>query len=253
VEFIGYAARIASYNDTSKLGPYIIQQMFILLPPVLFAASIYMVLSRVLVTLHGERYSPLRPSRLTKTFVTGDIIAFYIQGGGGGMTAIGMRPINTSVNFSVLGQWVVIGGLVVQIVIFGLFCVTAFTFHTRFVKSVAAPIWDDWKKMMHMLYLVSGLVMIRSLFRIVEYATGADGYLMTHEWPLYVFDTILMFAVVVLFYFCHPDRIPGLIRNKGAVVRIASMGERTNPGMDHEDSYQLDEQRMQPKHSRGWS
>ncbi|KAJ4361248.1 hypothetical protein N0V95_002066 [Ascochyta clinopodiicola] len=248
MEFIGYAARIASYNDTSKLGPYIIQQMFILLPPVLFAASIYMVLGRIMVALRGEEYSPIRPSRLTKTFVTGDIVSFYIQGGGGGLTALGMKSTGSKINFSLLGQWVVIGGLIIQIIIFGLFCVTAFKFHKRFAEGVVATVWHEWKQMMHMLYIVSGLIMVRSLFRVVEYVTGADGYLMTHEWPLYLFDTVLMLGVLVLFYFYHPSRIPGLTRGKQSSVRITAMDEEMNPGRNHEIVYQLEEQQMQPKH-----
>ena len=248
VEFIGYAARIACHNDTSKLGSYIIQQMFILLPPVLFAASIYMVLSRIIIALRGDDYSPIRPSRLTKTFLAGDIISFYIQGGGGGLTAAGSRSNGTGPNLSVLGQWVIIGGLVFQIIIFGLFCVTAIKFHKRYERSVVAPAWGEWKQMMHMLYFVSGLIMIRSLFRVVEYVTGTNGYLMAHEWPLYVFDTILMFGVLALFFFYHPSRIPGLVSGKPSHTRVTSVEEGLNPGTGSENDVQLVKQRAQQKY-----
>ncbi|KAG4439994.1 hypothetical protein IFR05_004508 [Cadophora sp. M221] len=154
VELIGYAARMACHNDTSKLGSYIIQQMFILLPPVIFAASIYMVLGRIIIALQAEKYSPIRPSRLTKTFLIGDIVSFYIQGGGGGLTAVGTRSTGSSFNFALAGKWVIIGGLVLQIVIFGLFCVTALKFHRRYESSLVSmtPVWGGWKQMMHMLY-----------------------------------------------------------------------------------------------------
>lgn len=244
METIGYAARIACYNDTSKLGSYVIQQMFILLPPVLFAASIYMMLGRIIVALNGEAYSPIRTSRLTKTFVIGDIVAFYIQGGGGGLTAIGTKSTGKGINFAVLGQWIVIGGLVVQILIFGLFCVTAYRFHMQFVASVVLPVWKDWKRMMMILYVVSGLIMIRSLFRVIEFAAGADGYLMTHEWPLYVFDTILMFLVLLVLYFYHPCRIPGLVIGMNSRVRVASIEQTLNPDLGYHNSYQLEEQRV---------
>jgi hypothetical protein len=247
VEFIGYAARIACYNDTSKLGPYIIQQMFILLPPVLFAASIYMTLDRIIITLHGENYSPIRPSRLTKTFLAGDIISFYIQGGGGGLTATGSKSNGKGPNLAVLGQWVIVGGLILQIVIFGLFCFTAFTFHKRYARSVVAPAWREWERMMHMLYIVSGLIMIRSLFRVIEYVLGTDGYLMAHEWPLYVFDTLLMFGVMALFYFYHPSRIPGLAYNKRSQIRVMSGDEGLTRETNHEGSFQLVEQGAQSK------
>lgn len=247
MEFIGYAARIACYNDTSKLGSYIIQQMFILLPPVLFAASIYMVLGRIIIALRGDEYSPIRPSRLTKTFLAGDIVSFYIQGGGGGLTAAGSRSNGTGPNLAVLGQWVIIGGLALQIIIFGLFCLVAITFHRRYERSVVAPAWGEWKQMMHMLYFVSGLIMIRSLFRVVEYVTGTDGYLMAHEWPLYAFDTILMFGVLALFFFYHPSRIPGLVSGNPSHKRVTSAEEGLYPGTDSGSNFQLVEQRAQQK------
>ncbi|KAH6719059.1 putative RTA1 domain protein [Leptodontidium sp. MPI-SDFR-AT-0119] len=250
MEFIGYAARIACHNDTSKLGPYIIQQMFILLPPVIFAASIYMVLGRIIVAVHGEEYSPIRPSRLTKTFLIGDIVSFYIQGGGGGLTAVGSRSTGSSFNFALAGKWIIIGGLVLQIVIFGLFCVTARTFHKRYESNLASmtTVWGEWKQMMHILYFASGLIMIRSLFRVVEYVTGEDGYLMTHEWPLFVFDTVLMFGVLVLFFFYHPSLIPGLVKGGSSRMRVVSAEEGLYRGTGSENNIQLVEQRGQSKY-----
>jgi hypothetical protein len=221
--------------------------MFILLPPVLFAASIYMMLGRIIIALRGDGYSPIRPSRLTKTFLAGDIVSFYIQGGGGGLTAAGSKSNGKGPNLAVLGQWIIVGGLIFQIVIFGLFCITALTFHKRYAKSVVAPAWREWKQMMHVLYFVSGLIMIRSLFRVFEYVLGTDGYLMAHEWPLYVFDTILMFGVLVLFYFYHPSRIPGLAYNKRSQIRVTSEDNGSNPETDYEGSFQLVEQRAQSK------
>lgn len=58
-----------------------------------------------------------------------------------------------------------------------------------------------------MLYAVSALIMIRSIFRVAEYIMGNDGYLLTHEWPLYLFDSLLMFAVTVIFYLRHPSAL----------------------------------------------
>ena len=60
---------------------------------------------------------------------------------------------------------------------------------------------------MYMLYGVSALIIVRSIFRIVEYVMGTDGYPLTHEWTLYVFDTVPMLVVSALFYFRYPDNI----------------------------------------------
>lgn len=58
-----------------------------------------------------------------------------------------------------------------------------------------------------MLYPTSTLILVRSLFRIIEYFMGSDGYLLENEWPLYVFDGLLMAAAMVIFYVWYPSKI----------------------------------------------
>jgi hypothetical protein len=54
----------------------------ILVAPALFAASIYITLSRVILLVDGERYSLIKQKCLTKTFVAGDVFSFLLQGSG---------------------------------------------------------------------------------------------------------------------------------------------------------------------------
>jgi hypothetical protein len=56
--------------------------MFILLAPALFAASIYMILGRIILLVEGQDHSIIRPQWLTKIFVFGDVICFLLLGGG---------------------------------------------------------------------------------------------------------------------------------------------------------------------------
>lgn len=84
VEIVGYGARIVSstqaplFDDT----PFIIQSLFLLLAPALFAASVYMELGRIIAVLHGDKYSIVRRKWMTKVFVTGDVLSFVVQGAG---------------------------------------------------------------------------------------------------------------------------------------------------------------------------
>lgn len=85
VESIGYIGRILSSRQTPgdwTLGPYIMQSLLILLAPALFAASIYMILHRIIVLTDGEMHSPVKARWLTKLFVTGDVLSFLVQSGG---------------------------------------------------------------------------------------------------------------------------------------------------------------------------
>lgn len=81
VESIGYAVRAISVNQRPdyERGAYIIQTILILLAPALYAASIYMVLGRIIMLVNGEHLSLIRRKWLTKIFVTGDVISFLVQ------------------------------------------------------------------------------------------------------------------------------------------------------------------------------
>lgn len=84
VEIIGMAGRAVSAHQTPDwtLGPYIVQSLMTLLAPTLFAASIYMILGRLIRLLDAEQYALIRSKWLTKFFVMGDVLSFLSQGAG---------------------------------------------------------------------------------------------------------------------------------------------------------------------------
>jgi hypothetical protein len=109
-----------------------------------------------------------------------------------------------------LGQNIITGGLGIQVLFFGLFIVVAGIFNYRLraapslrSKQLSVP----WQSYLYVLYGASFLILIRSVFRIVEYVIGQDGYLLDHEIFLYIFDALLMFSSMVLFNVYHPSRI----------------------------------------------
>ncbi|USP81328.1 RTA1 like protein [Curvularia clavata] len=201
-EFIGYCARASSASKTGKIMPFAIQNIFILLGPALFAASIYMCLSRITRGIHAEHHSLINPRNSTRIFVSGDILSFIVQGSAAGLMVTGKN--------AKLGEGIVIAGLLIQIIMFGLFGVTAITFHKRVKRKPTA--WSSikampWPNSMRMLFIVSALIMIRSIFRVIEYASGHDGYLLKYEWPLYIFDSVLMAVVMFVYYLWYPSWI----------------------------------------------
>lgn len=58
-----------------------------------------------------------------------------------------------------------------------------------------------------MVYVASTLIFGRSVFRVVEYMQGHDGYSLTHEWTLYTFDAVPMFAVTIIFWYWYPGYV----------------------------------------------
>lgn len=116
-----------------------------------------------------------------------------------------------------LGRNIIIVGLGVQIVFFGLFMVATCVFHVRInhhptPKSLS--IHTKWRRFIHVLYVISILILIRSIFRVIEYVTGRDGELQSKEIYLYIFDTALMFLVAIIFNIFHPSQVVG-VHGKG--------------------------------------
>jgi hypothetical protein len=105
VEFVGYGARAASARQAPDftLMPYIMQSLLLLLGPSFFAASIYMVLGRIIRLTGGERHSLIRPAWLTKIFVVGDVLSFFVQSGG--KLDLGTRQVGLHVLIWNLRRW----------------------------------------------------------------------------------------------------------------------------------------------------
>ncbi|KAM6507179.1 hypothetical protein FALCPG4_018561 [Fusarium falciforme] len=80
---IGYCARIWSHFDKFSIPGFSIQAILILVAPALFAASIYMILGRLIRTLRAEHHSLIPVKWVTKIFVTGDVLSFGLQAAGG--------------------------------------------------------------------------------------------------------------------------------------------------------------------------
>ena len=120
-----------------------------------------------------------------------------------------------------LGEKIVIVGIFIQILVFGIFSVIAFLFHRR-IKSSPTPesssLENPWRKHLYALYVASILIMIRSIFRAVEYIQGNSGYLLKLEVFLYIFDAVLMLGVMVMFNVVHPSEVKAWVKG-GRMVR----------------------------------
>lgn len=212
----GYGARIASADNKEALGAYIGQSLLLLLPPIFYAASIYMVLKKVIVHERAEQYSIMGVKNMTKIFVTFDCISLFVQASGGGLQA-------TSGDISKYGQWIVVAGLIVQVFAFGYYMLVAVRFQTHIRKASERGIYHgrtmnlggglfNFIRLAHVerilaaLHISSALIMVRSIYRLAEYIEGREGWLATHEWTFYIFDTLTMFLVMVVLAAIYPPQ-----------------------------------------------
>lgn len=65
-----------------QVWPYVMQSLLLLLAPALLAASIYMILGRIITLTDGDSRSMIKRRWITKIFVAGDIISFLGQSAG---------------------------------------------------------------------------------------------------------------------------------------------------------------------------
>ncbi|KAL7783449.1 RTA1 domain-containing protein [Trichoderma ceciliae] len=206
-EAVGYLGRGISAGESPNwtTGPYILQSLTLLLGPTLLAASIYMTLGRLIRLLHADTYSLIRTRWLTKVFLFGDVSSFFMQSAGGGMLA------NAKTKSAVdLGENIITGGLIFQVIIFGFFMIVTCVFHRRIMRAptpTSLTIAVPWQHFLYVLYAASILIMVRSVFRIAEFASGYSGPLQSSEAYIYIFDATLMFITSGLFIIWHPSSI----------------------------------------------
>ncbi|KAJ3546238.1 hypothetical protein NM208_g2103 [Fusarium decemcellulare] len=224
-EVLGYVFRAASWNQTGSLVLYIMQATFLLLPPVFFAASLYMVYSRLVRAVKGESCSYISPRWTTRIFVIGDFLTLNIQSNGAGLLA--------NDELAHIGNAIVIAGLLAQVVLFIGFMICCFVFHRRFkahLFETGATCEVRWQSCLHMLYWTSIFILVRNVFRVVEYIMDKEGYLQQKEWPTFVFDSVLMLLVMTAYYIWYPDNIQQHLRD--SMIELMS-NERPN-SEDHE-------------------
>jgi hypothetical protein len=127
-----------------------------------------------------------------------------------------------------LGEHVITGGLIIQILFFGVFILVAGIFHMRIARqptSRSQTLSVPWQRHLVVLYAASALIMVRSIFRVAQYLMGVDSFLLGNELYLYVFDAALMFVAMVLFNYWHPSAVIAGRRRKDTEMEAGSGSE----------------------------
>ncbi|GAA6031683.1 hypothetical protein JCM8097_001932 [Rhodosporidiobolus ruineniae] len=218
---IGFILRLVYRSSPYSLGLYAVQLLFILLSPCAFLANDYVLLKHLAVSMGPEvvqtcLFLPIR--LIVKLFVWCDVITFLVQAAGGGASA-GNGEI------AKVGPKIALVGLIVQLVSFGLFTclllVFAYRVRTRF-PQLGSPVpafslksynpWsteliNDWRILFWVLLLTCVGIMVRCVFRTVEYAQGYSGYLVTHEIYFYLLDALPLFLSMLCYAWLWPTRV----------------------------------------------
>ncbi|KAI1412932.1 RTA1-domain-containing protein [Hypoxylon sp. FL1857] len=230
MEVVGYADRIASAAKPSDLNLYALQFCVIILAPVLMAGVIYVVFGRIVFHVVPAEHRTTKllwipPRWITPIFVSFDIIALLVQLIGA-VSVSGTRATDKdAANKLKIGKDVALVGLAIQMGAFGLFTIIAARFHFTsqqfeaslkwrleeagsgkavLVKGTSKKINPNWRHLLYALNVSCILILIRSVFRVVEFAEDSNGAVSKYEVYMYVFDTLPIFLVVASFCIFFP-------------------------------------------------
>jgi len=122
-----------------------------------------------------------------------------------------------------LGQNIIVGGLFIQLIFLGAFIRVATFFQIHLWKVPATRTLETpWEKNMAALYVCSILILVRSMFRVMDCLQGFSKYVLSHEVFLYVFDACLMLSVMLILKWYHSSQIHSSIQG-GSYVRGIQM------------------------------
>jgi hypothetical protein len=163
VEINGYSQRVASTQSVQDIGTFATSQTMIVLAPVLVCASLYILLSRIILSTHPEDANEettrvlcgaLKVTWLPKLFITLDVGAMVTQGGGSAVSAAGewKGPLEEA------GTGILIGGLALQLATFAVFLLVVIRFHCSALRE--GVLEQGMLKVIHGVYIAGFFIMV---------------------------------------------------------------------------------------------
>ncbi|EIM86536.1 uncharacterized protein STEHIDRAFT_139394 [Stereum hirsutum FP-91666 SS1] len=218
---LGYILRVVYIGSPFSIGLYSITALLVLLSPCAFLATNYVTLTHLSNSLGDDvvaRCLLIRSSRLVRFFVWSDVITFFVQAGGSGLTS--------TASLATIGSDVAIVGLALQLASYVLFTMVLLIFGYR-VRQHFPEVWmqvdvaktseknfslvargpaPDWRVLYGVLCVTSVGIIVRSIFRLLEFIGGYDGFLMTHEGYFFCLDALPLWLAMSIYCFVWPPR-----------------------------------------------
>ena len=151
----------------------------------------------------------------------------------------GSQSASTDPDIQKKGQNIITAGLFVQIVSFGIFVFCGATFHYKITKRPTAASTTPsipWQKHLVALYITSALIFGRCIFRVVMFIQGSSGSIASSEVLFYIFDSIFVFAVMIIFNIVHPSEVAALLRGTGPIAWRGQIEQQAIPSHQNEDA-----------------
>lgn len=132
------------------------------------------------------------------------------------------------------GLRIYMGGMGLQQVFLLFFLFLLVSFHRQMRSGHVVPRSERWQPLTYLSYTAVGLITLRIVFRMAEFANGVESEVAKKEALLYVFDALPMLVCIVMFSIYHPSRtfkgldgeFPKLSRNEKKEIKRQKKEEK---------------------------
>ncbi|PYH91577.1 hypothetical protein BO71DRAFT_401275 [Aspergillus ellipticus CBS 707.79] len=214
-ELLAFIFRALLTQQQNNSGYDTSYTILFLLAPLWINAFLYMTLGRLIYFfIPDQKLAGITAKRYGRIFIWLDIIAFLVQLAGAFITTETGVPTSTIM----MGVHIYMGGIGLQE-----FFVLIFTGLTIYLHRTMIHLeWEGrldqerlnqtavpWRWMFYTMYTVLGMISIRIIFRLAQYAQGTSpsNPVLTHEAYDYVFDAVPMFVALVGLNIVHPGLV----------------------------------------------
>ncbi|SPO28804.1 uncharacterized protein UTRI_10227 [Ustilago trichophora] len=159
--------------------------------------------------MEKSKYSFIPPRLVTRIFVCSDIVTFIVQVAAGGIQSTG------DPNLVSIGDHLFLAGVAAQGASYILFSFLVTYALVRLVHGKQrgfGNLSSGSKKFVYAIALSSLMIIIRSVYRIIEFAQGNDGYLVSHEKYLFALDAAPLIIAISVWVIVWPPRLFKSIR-----------------------------------------
>ncbi|EPE04416.1 rta1 domain-containing protein [Ophiostoma piceae UAMH 11346] len=204
-QFLTYIFRALSIQTPASFGNYAAWFVLILIAPLWTNAYSYMVFGRLVWNYTPDRKVwGLRAQRFGVIFVMLDIVAFIVQVYG----AAAASAKDAATDDVLRSLHIYMAGVGIQL----FFLLICFVFGIRLwlmmrTDAIMYPHLRPALMLLYVQFVVLVLIIVRIVFRIVEYSSGLKSSIPLHEAYQYSLDTLPMFLALLMYNIVHPGRI----------------------------------------------
>ncbi|KAF9121744.1 hypothetical protein BGX30_002400 [Mortierella sp. GBA39] len=243
---VGFFVRVGLDRQNVSIMLYVVQSMFIVASPSAFLAFNYMLYGRFIAAIDPQfgsdkaqpkmeksRYSFIPPRIVGRVFIWSDVTTFMIQIAAGGLLGSG----GDNLSLIQIGDKLFLVGVCAQGVCYLLFTALLTVTLMRLVSERQAAglnrsgrgcmgLDKNTFKMTIGFYFSSLCIAIRSVYRIIEFAQGNSGYLVSHEVYLFLLDAAPLVLAIGVWAILWPtttlDRIASETRDGAQAYSMES-------------------------------